>query len=131
MRLNWRDLETSRADRADGKFVELTGFPLVMLPVGSADHFLMPAEPGCCQGCVPANRSAGVETFADHALKLGAGRLKVAGTWGVSRDPDGWRYQPHDAEVKPGVMRRAFLAAPLFCLPSRGLREDGRTGRHR
>ena len=43
MRLDWRDLETSRADRADGKSVELTGIPLVMLRVGSADHFLMRA----------------------------------------------------------------------------------------
>lgn len=117
MRLNWRDLETPRAGRADGKFVELTGFPLVMLPMGSTDHFLMLAEPGCCQGCVPANRSAVVEVFADRALKLGTGQLKVVGTWRVSRDPDGWRYQLHDAEVKPALTRRALMAAPLFCLP--------------
>jgi hypothetical protein len=32
MRLHWRDLGTPRADRADGKSVELTGFPL-MAPV--------------------------------------------------------------------------------------------------
>ena len=55
MRLSWRDLGTPRADRAAGKPVELTGFPLTVLPTGSADHFLMMAEPGCCQGCVPNN----------------------------------------------------------------------------
>ena len=47
MRLSWRDLGTPRADRAAGKPVELTGFPLTALPTESADYFLMMAEPGC------------------------------------------------------------------------------------
>jgi membrane dipeptidase len=118
MRLSWRDLGTPRADKGAGKPVELTGFPLTVLPAGSTDHFLMMAEPGCCQGCVPANRLAVVEVFADHPLKLGNGPLRLIGTWQVSFDPDGWRYQLCGAEVKPGVTRRALMAAsPLFCLP--------------
>ncbi len=118
MRLSWRDLGTPRADKAAGKPVELTGFPLTVLPTGSADHFLMMAEPGCCQGCVPNNPLAVVEVLADAPLKLGNGPLRLSGTWQVSCDPDGWRYQLHGAEVKPGVTRRALMAAsPLFCLP--------------
>jgi membrane dipeptidase len=118
MRLHWRDLGTPRADRADGKPVELSGFPLTALSTSSADHFLMMAEPGCCQGCVPANRLAVIEIFADHPLKLGNGQLRLAGTWQVASDPDGWRYQLRGAEVRPGVTRRALMAAsPLFCLP--------------
>ena len=96
----------------------MTGFPVTVLPTGSADHFLMMAEPGCCQGCVPNNPLAVVEVFADQPLRLGNGALRLSGTWQVSPDPDGWRYQLHGAEVKPGVTRRALLAAsPLFCLP--------------
>jgi len=118
MRLSWRDLGTPRADKAAGKPVELTGFPLTALPAGSADHFLMMAEPGCCQGCVPNNPLAVVEVLADTPLKVGNGPLRLSGTWQVSADADGWRYQLHGAEAKPGVTRRAMLAAsPLFCLP--------------
>jgi membrane dipeptidase len=118
MRLHWRDLGTPRADRADGKPVELSGFPLTARPTRSADHFLMMAEPGCCQGCVPANRLAVVEAFADHPLRLGNGQVRLTGTWQVASDADGWRYQLHGAELKPGVTRRALMAAsPLFCLP--------------
>ena len=54
-RLSWRDLGKPRADRAHGKTVEVTGFPVTVLPTPTADHFLMMAEPGCCQGCVPNN----------------------------------------------------------------------------
>jgi membrane dipeptidase len=62
----------------------------------------MMAEPGCCQGCVPANRLAVVEILADHPLKLGTGQVRVAGNWQISSDPDGWRSQLQGAEVKPG-----------------------------
>jgi membrane dipeptidase len=118
MRLSWRDLGTPRADRAAGKPVELTGFPLTALPTASTDYFLMMAEPGCCQGCVPNNPLAVVEVLADKPLRLGNGRLTLRGTWQVSSDPDGWRYQLHDAEAKPGVTRRSMMAASsLFCLP--------------
>jgi len=118
MRLSWRDLGTPCADRAAGKPVELTGFPLSALPAGSADHFVMMAEPGCCQGCVPNNPLAVVEVLADRPIKVGSGPLRLNGTWQVSADPEGWRYQLHGADVKPGVTRRALMAAsPLFCLP--------------
>jgi membrane dipeptidase len=118
MKLHWRDLGSARADRAGGKSVELAGFPLTAMPTPTADHFLMTAEPGCCAGCVPANRLAVVEVFADPPLKLGTGRLRLTGTWRIASDPDGWRYQLHDAALKPGLSRRALMAAsPLFCLP--------------
>lgn len=119
MRLHWRDLGSPRADRADGKTVELAGFPLTAMSIPTADHLLLMAEPGCCAGCVPANRLAVVEVFADQPLKLGTGQLRLTGTWRVSSDPDGWRYQLHGAEVKRGLSRRALMAAsPLFCLPA-------------
>src|SRR4030095_10177884 len=119
MKLHWRDLGTPRADRADGKTIELAGFPLTALAMPTADHLLLMAEPGCCAGCVPANRLAVVEVFADQPLKLGTGQLRLTGMWRVSSDPDGWRYQLHGAEVKRGLSRRALMAAsPLFCLPA-------------
>ena len=119
MRLSWRDLGTPRADRAHGKPVELAGFPVTILPTPTADHFLLMAEPGCCQGCVPNNPLAVIEIVADKPLKVGNGALRLAGTWHVTDDSDGWRYQLHAADLKPGVSRRTVLAvSPLFCLPA-------------
>ena len=119
MRLDWRDLGTPRADRAHGKAVEISGFPVTILPTPTSDCFLMMAEPGCCQGCVPNNPLAVIEVVADKPLRLGNGAVRLTGTWQVADDPDGWRYQLHAAELKPGVSRRAVLAAsPLFCLPA-------------
>ncbi len=119
MRLSWRDLGMPRADKAHGKAVEITGFPVTILPTPTADRFLMMAEPGCCAGCVPNNPLAVVEVVADRPLKLGNGTLRLKGRLQVSDDPAAWRYQLHAAEVMPGVSRRAMLAAsPLFCLPA-------------
>jgi membrane dipeptidase len=119
MRLSWRDLGMPRADRAHGKAVEISGFPVTILPTATADRFLLMAEPGCCAGCVPNNALAVVEVVAARPLKLGNGMLRFSGTWQVSSDADAWRYQLHAAEAMPGMSRRAVLAAsPLFCLPA-------------
>src|SRR6516164_4948379 len=119
MRLSWRDLGTPRADRAAGKSVELTGYPLTALPTGSAHHFLMMAEPGCCGGCVPNNPLAVVEVLADEPVKIGNGPLRLTGMWQVSSDEAGWRYQLHGAEVMAGMTRCSVIAASsLFCLPA-------------
>jgi membrane dipeptidase len=119
MRLHWRDLGSPRADRANGKSVELAGFALTAMPTPTSDHFLLMAEPGCCAGCVPANRLAVVEVVGDQPLKVGAGQLHLTGTWRIASDPDGWRYRLHGAKLKPGLSRRALMAAsPLFCLPA-------------
>ncbi|HYC63505.1 MAG TPA: membrane dipeptidase [Reyranellaceae bacterium] len=117
MRLGWKDLGTARADRAHGKTVELAGFALTLLPADKADCFLLMAEPGCCAACVPGNRAAVVEVFAKEPITLG-GKLRLGGTWHVSDDADGWRYQLRSAAVKQGLSRRTLLAAsPLVCLP--------------
>lgn len=42
-----------------------------------------------------------IEVFADGPLKVGNGALRLGGTWSVSSDPDGWRYQLRGAEVVP------------------------------
>ena len=118
MRLSWRDLGTARADKADGKRVEIVGFALTSEPMGGAAAFLLMAEPGCCPGCAPNNPSAVVEVFAERPLKIGAGALRVSGVLRVSTDADGWRYQVREAEVARVVRRRTLMAAsPLFCLP--------------
>ena len=118
MKLNWRDLGTVRADRAHGKTVELSGFAMTLMPSAPADHFLLMAEPGCCQGCVPRNPLAVVEVLADRPIRVANKELRLTGTLQVSADPEGWRYRLHGAAVKPGVGRRALLASPLFCLPA-------------
>src|SRR3954469_12157900 len=126
MRLSWRDLGKPRADKAHGKAVEISGFPVTILPTPTADHFLLMAEPGCCQGCVPNNPLAVIEIVADRPLKVGNGAVRLSGTWQVSADPDGWHYQLHAAEVMPGISRRAMLAAsPLFCLPVAAMAQAG------
>jgi membrane dipeptidase len=110
-----------RAERAHGKAVEISGFPVTILPTSTSDHFLMMAEPGCCAGCVPNSPLAVVEIFADRPIRLGNGTLRLKGTWQVSSESEseGWRYRLHAAERVPGVSRRAVIAAsPLFCLPA-------------
>ncbi len=116
MRLSWRDLGTPRAEKAAGKPVEFTGFPLTAF--APADRLLMMAEPGCCQGCAPDNPFAVVEVQAAEPLKLDGSAICLTGTWDVSPDSDGWRYRLVDATAKRGVTRRTLMAAsPLFCLP--------------
>jgi membrane dipeptidase len=125
MRLNWRDLGTPRADKAHGKTVEISGFPVTILPSATADQFLLTAEPGCCAGCVPNNPLAVIEVVADRPLKLGNGTLRLSGTLHVSSDADAWRYQLHAAEPLPGVSRRAVLAvSSLFCLPATAMAQQ-------
>ncbi|HYD07076.1 MAG TPA: membrane dipeptidase [Reyranella sp.] len=125
MRLSWRDLGMPRADRAHGKAVEISGFPVTILPTPTADHFLLMAEPGCCAGCVPDNPLAVVEIVADRPLKLGNGVLRLRGMWDIASDSKSWRYRLLAAEAMPGVSRRAMLAAsPLFCLPATAMAQS-------
>lgn len=117
MRLSWRDLGTPRADRADGKSVDLSGFALTLTSAKESDCFLLMAEPGCCAGCAPSNRLAVVEVFAKTPISLD-GKLRLSGTWHLSEDQDGWRYQLRGATARRGLSRRNLLAAgPLICLP--------------
>jgi membrane dipeptidase len=127
MRLSWHDLGTPRADRAGGKEIDITGWPTTALPARRAGYFLLTAEPNCCAGCVPGNRLAVIEVFADEELDLGAGALRLSGTLRVVTDEaDGWRYQLRGARRRAGVTRRALVAAsPLFCLPVPALAQAG------
>lgn len=128
MRLSWADLGTPRADKAKGKRVEIAGFALGLSGTGDDDHFLMMAEPGCCQGCVPNNPLAVIEVLAGQPMKIAYGALRLSGTWHVSAEPHGWRYQLREAEVVKGLARRALMAAsPLFCLsvPAMAQATDG------
>ncbi len=119
MRLSWHDLGTAKAGRADGRTVEMTGWPIAAtLSQRRGDYFLLMAEPNCCAGCVPVNRQAVVEVFAGQELDFGKGALHLSGTWRLmSDDPEGWRYQLHDAKAVARLKRRALFASPLFCLP--------------
>lgn len=118
MRLSWNDLGKRRADRANGTRVEITGFAPGAGAWGSRDRFLLMAEPGCCVGCVPDNPLAVVEVTAREPLSIGNGALRLIGTWHVTFETAGWRYQLRDAERMRGVTRRTLIAAsPLFCLP--------------
>ncbi|WP_395708252.1 dipeptidase [Reyranella sp.] len=127
MRLSWHDLGTPRADRAQGKEIEITGWPTTALAVRRADYFLLTAEPNCCTGCVPGNRLAVIEVFAGEEVDPGNGALRLSGTLHVvADDADGWRYQLRGARRRAGVTRRALMAAsPLFCLPVPALAQAG------
>lgn len=119
MKLRWSDLGSRRADRAHGEAVEVTGWPSSALGIARSNYFLLTVEPNCCPGCVPSNRAAVIEVFADSELDLRAGPLRLSGTLHVeTADPTLWRYQLRGAKPEGGVTRRAVLAAsPLFCLP--------------
>ncbi len=119
MRLSWRDLGTRRAETAEGRGVELIGWPSTVLLVKGAAYFLLTGEPNCCAGCVPANPLAVVEIFADQEIAFGNGALHLAGTWHVLHDDAlGWRYQLRGARFKGGITRRTLLAAtPLAAVP--------------
>lgn len=118
MRLSWNDLGKRRGDRAHGRRVEITGFALGASAWGGAYRFLLMAEPGCCEGCVPNNPRAVVEVCARQPITIARGALRLGGTWQVSFESDGWRYRLQDAEMVAGLTRRALLASsPLFCLP--------------
>lgn len=119
MRLSWHDLGTPRADKADGRTVEIVGWPSTGLPSGRADYFLLTPEPSCCAGCVPGNPLSAIEVFAGRDLEFGEGALRLCGTLHVlTDDPLGWRYQLRGARRVGGVTRRKLLAAsPLVCLP--------------
>lgn len=119
MKLRWQDLGAPRADRAHGKTVDITGWPIAALGIARSDYFLLMAEPNCCAGCVPNNPLAVVEVFADREVDLTAGALRLSGTLHVERgDKDQWRYQLRGATLAGGVTRRTLLAAsPLVCLP--------------
>jgi membrane dipeptidase len=123
MRLNWNDLGTSRSDHADSETVEIAGFPTSVPPVAKSAHFILTAEPGCCAGCIPRDRSASVEVFAAAPIPLRGQMSRLTGTWRVRRDePENWLYQLHGARLldPPGwaaVGRRGLLASgPLMCL---------------
>ena len=90
MRLNWRDLGSARADDADGMIVEIDGFAATALPAISARYFILVAEPGCCPGCLPRDRSASVEVFAASPVPARGQALRLTGVWRVRRD-DPWR----------------------------------------
>jgi len=118
MRLSWRDLGMPKADRADGKTVEITGWPVTALPTKRANYFLLTPGPNCCAGCLPRNPLVTIEVFAARELEID-GSLRVSGTLHVYPDgPDGWRYQIRAARRVGGVTRRTLLAAsPLVALP--------------
>ena len=103
-----------------------------MLPTGTADHFLMMAEPGCCGGCVPNNPLAVIEVIADQPVKLGGGALRLRGTSPMSGAPEGWRYQLRDAEHVPACRAAPSGGEPAL-LPAGagdGAGDRGHRGRH-
>ena len=117
MRLDWTDLGTSRADAADGRVVELVGWPATALPAAEAAYFLLTPEPICCQGCLPGNPLVCVEIHAAENVNLQNGALRLRGSWRVvADDPLGWRYQLVNAKPIGGLKRRhVLMAGALLC----------------
>ena len=67
---------------------------------------------------MPNNPLAVVEVVADQPLKLGNGPVRLNGTWQVSSDPEGWRYQLHGAEVMPGAVAPCRAGGEPAVLPA-------------
>jgi len=120
MLLDWTQLGTPIADRADGQWVELEGWIAPFELEASHSYFLLVQDMACCVGCRPQDPSRCVEVFAVRPVAPQAGRVRLAGTWhSLSDDPAGWRFQLRDAVLlgpaKPmrgvtEVSRRAFVA---------------------
>jgi membrane dipeptidase len=133
MRLAWSDLGTRRADEADGKTVEVTGWPATALPAERADYFLLTAGPNCCAACLPRHPLTTIEVSADADVVLVGGALKLTGTLHVSNVDGDWRYQLKNAR-RVGVTRRTLLMAaastaavaplPLAAQPVTGVTVD-------
>lgn len=120
MRLSWASLGTPRADKADGRIVEVIGWPATALPVSRADYFLLTSEPNCCTSCLPRHPLTAVEVFADRAIAFPGRAMRLGGTLHVvADDPSSWRYQLKNARVLGGLTRRGLMAAgSLACLPA-------------
>jgi membrane dipeptidase len=120
MRLNWRDLGSTRADEADRRTVEIAGFVATALPGAATAHFVLAEEPPCCAGCFPGNPIATIEVFAESPITSRGRSLRLSGTWRVV--DGGSRYQLHGARLldPPGwnsVTRRGvMMTGPLMCL---------------
>jgi membrane dipeptidase len=133
MRLDWADLGTATIDAAEGREVELVGYPVRPALADRADHFLLLPEPGCCAGCVPSDPLGAVEVRATAIVPLDAA-LGLRGVWRVRREGGSWRYgldaaRPLQPPGWSAVTRRSLLAAgPLICLgaPRRAAADDGR-----
>jgi membrane dipeptidase len=118
MRLSWHDLGTQRAEGAHGKTAEITGWPVTLLRLKSADYFLLTPGPNCCAGCLPRHPLTTIEVFANEDVAFSGGSLQLSGTLQVvTDDPEGWRYQLKDAR-RIGITRRTLLAAaPIAAMP--------------
>src|SRR5476649_1471957 len=93
MRLSWHDLGTQRADRQDGRMIEVAGWPVTFPPSKAAGYFLLTPSMSCCVGCLPRHPLTTIEVFADSDIDLTGGTLRLSGTLHISSDPEGWRYQ--------------------------------------
>jgi membrane dipeptidase len=117
MRLSWHDLGTQRADRQDGRTIEVAGWPATFPPSKAAGYFLLTPSMSCCVGCLPRHPLTTIEVFADSDIDLTGGTLRLSGTLHISSDPEGWRYQLEGAR-RVGVTRRTLLtAAALAAVP--------------
>jgi membrane dipeptidase len=81
MRLNWRDLGSDQADRADRATVEIAGFAAIAPAMARASHFILVAEPGCCPGCFPRDAAASVEVFAASPIPLRPAQWPRSTSW--------------------------------------------------
>ena len=130
MRLHWRDLGTPRADRADGKSVELAGFPLTALVDADRRSFADDGRARLLRGLrarQSAGRGRGLRRPAAEArhrrscASPGPGASRPTATAGATSSMA--------PSVKRGVTRRALLAAsPLFCLPVPAMAQVRRHG---
>jgi membrane dipeptidase len=120
MLLDWSQLATSVADRADGEWVELDGWIAPFELEASQSYFLLVQDMACCVACRPQNPKQCVEVFAARPIAPQPGPVRLAGIWrSLTNDPAGWRFQLRDAvllgpgtagQETAGVSRRTFVA---------------------
>lgn len=121
VQITWTDVADARADRASGRTVELTGFPVAAGSPRQSTCFVIVREAPCCPGHVPRHHLGAVEVFAAAPLPMRTGALRLTGEWRVQPD-EPWRYQLHNARPldPPGwgkVTRRGVMVGgPLMCL---------------
>jgi membrane dipeptidase len=124
MLLRWSELTCGRADRYDGREVEIVGW---MAPAEHAerhDYFLLVPDVRCCLGCLPSDPDGCIEIFAAEPIpSLGRPVHLIGRFHRLVNDPTGWHYQMRDVRLVQ-AMPRALLD---MLLTRRGLLAAGGT----
>lgn len=126
-RLPWPAVFDGSAERYDGLYVEIAGWPVAATEAADTRYCLLTHEPSCCGSCLPGDPRTCIEILATDPVPLDGRRITLRGRFHCLRDdPSGWLYRVDTAEPVPdptrtprsSLSRRGLIAgASILCLP--------------